>query len=330
VNFLTLWGVTRFRSLAMAYSLACVTAGAQFKEIAAAPFAPAVARQKIRTLIGNTDAGNRDRTIATISGWLTSYRDILDAELIARWKSEDRANVPLLMGPLADSRLAQEVVAFAWREDRSAAFAPAYAPMLGDLMARYPESAKVFLDDLRLTAASGQPALSLTEPETETACRILLDMPDIGTWRTSALQILPRYRDVTDRLLKQDLDGPDQEKMYRALRWRADLRLDPPAVSSQKAAPRTRLPAPATGRPQPGNAYTGPGSGTLSSSGGPIPENGEYVFTNIPPGNLQLDFDTKHWEARLAEGDGQTQVLVLTNKGRGPQKRCVVHWSIVP
>jgi hypothetical protein len=35
---------------------------------------------------------------------------------------------------------------------------------------------------------------------------------------------------------------------------------------------------------------------------------------------LLLDFDTKHWEARLAPGEGQTQVLVLRNMGKGLQK----------
>ncbi len=44
---------------------------------------------------------------------------------------------------------------------------------------------------------------------------------------------------------------------------------------------------------------------------------------------MQLDYDTKTWEARLAPGDGQTQRLILKNKGSGPQKRCVVHWSVI-
>ena len=76
--------------------------------------------------------------------------------------------------------------------------------------------------------------------------------------------------------------------------------------------------------------YEGPKSGTFVSTGGPLPQNGEYVFANIPPVKLLLDFDTKHWEARLEPGAGQTQVLVLRNKGNGPQKRCVVHWTVIP
>ena len=49
---------------------------------------------------------------------------------------------------LADEPIAKSVVEFSWREGRATAFTLAYAPMLGDLMARYPESAKPFLDDL--------------------------------------------------------------------------------------------------------------------------------------------------------------------------------------
>ena len=90
-------------------------------------------------------------------------------------------------------------------------------------MARYPDSAKPFVDGLFQV-----PAPELSPSEAEAVCRILLDMPDIGAWRKNALQILPHYRSTVDRLLKQDAVSPDQEQMYRALRWRADLGLDPP------------------------------------------------------------------------------------------------------
>jgi hypothetical protein len=29
-------------------------------------------------------------------------------------------------------------------------------------------------------------------------------------------------------------------------------------------------------------------------------------------------------------GEGQTQRLIVRNKSSGPQKRCVVHWSVIP
>jgi hypothetical protein len=324
-------------------SFAGATAYGQFKEIKAAPFSPAVARLKIRALIENADAANRDQTLATLSDWLKWYRDILDEELIGCWKSDSRASVPLLMAPLADSRVAREVVEYSWHDGRAATWTLANAAMLGDLMARYPESAQPVLADLLPSAMPSQAGFPLTQPEAEGLCRILLDMPDIGNWRKSALAILPRYLAVTDQLLKQDLGGTDQEKTYRALRWRADLGLDAPAVSSGRLKTRR---SPASGQavpegyssrphivglaPDAVTGYTGPMSGTFASTGGPIPQNGEYVFTNLPPGKLLLDFDTKHWEARLAQGDGQTQVLVLRNIGKGPQKRCEVRWTLVP
>ena len=71
-------------------------------------------------------------------------------------------------------------------------------------------------------------------------------------------------------------------------------------------------------------------SGTLECGGGPIPQNAEYVFRNVPLVKMQLDYDTKTWDARLAPGDGQTQKLIVRNKSSGPQKHCVVHWTVVP
>lgn len=76
--------------------------------------------------------------------------------------------------------------------------------------------------------------------------------------------------------------------------------------------------------------YDGPQSGTLESSGPPIPQNAEYVFRNVPPVKLQLDYNQKIWEAHFAAGDGRTQRLILKNISNGPQKRCVVHWTVIP
>jgi hypothetical protein len=338
--------VTLIPTIPLLLAATALTASAQFKEIKAAPFSPAVAHRRIGALLENVNPANRDQTVQTISGWLDWYRDVLDDELITRWKTDARANLPLVITPLADARIALEVVEYSWHQQPQATFTLAYAPMLGDLMARYPASATPFVTDLL------HPVASLPDPEAQAVCRILLDMPDIGTWRKNALQILPRFRPVVDALLKQDMNSPDQEKMYRASRWRADLRLDPPpSLTSQKQSPQRSLssrlsigkqtsPDLAAQRPHivdqtdvPVNSafhYTGPLSGTFESTGGPIPQNGEYVFPNIPPVHLLLDFDTKHWEARLEQGDGQTQVLVLRNKGKGPQKRVVVHWSVQP
>jgi hypothetical protein len=84
--------------------------------------------------------------------------------------------------------------------------------------------------------------------------------------------------------------------------------------------------------PDPANAppFNGPNFGTLECAGSPVPQNAEYVFRNLPPVKLQLDYDQRIWEARLTPGENQTQRLILKNKSSGPQKRCVVHWSIVP
>jgi hypothetical protein len=362
-------------------------------------------------LLEGIDPSNSQKTIATLSGLLSWYRDILDEELIAAWQKDTRAIVTEVMESLADSRVASRVVEFSWRERRQAAFNLTYAPLLGNLMARFPESAKPFLDDL--LSVSQTPDLS--QPEAETVCRILLDMPDIGTWRKSALQILPRYRQAAESVLNQDLHGSDEEKSYQAQRWQADLHIGPPGNGNVQPSPRRRTtpsqspalggiplddneqssqrrrsmpslssapggipadnqsvilqprasddrprapaasdsaptqsplpPPPVTSAPPPPASlppapprsaappsappYSGARSGTLESSGGPIPQNAEYVFRDVPLVKMHLEYDMKIWDARLVPGEGQTQRLIVRNKSSGPQKRCVVHWSVI-
>jgi hypothetical protein len=321
-----------------------MAAQAQFKTTPPAPYAPAVARQKIRTLIANAGPGNRQQTVDTLSGLLVWYRDTIDDELIAAWKRDGRENLPPLITALGDARLASAIVEFSWHERRSETFNLTYAPMLGNLMARYQPSADPFLRDF----AGSVP--ELTQPEAAAVCRILLDMPDAANWKKSALQILPRYRLAAQDLLLQDLHGNDQEKIYRAQLWMSDLKLNvpgaasdppqrrkltlpPPAVtqsSSDLLAQRPHIVEQSSGPPPYTSPYTGPRSGTMKCSGAPVPPNAEYVFSGMPLGNLQIDLDGKPWDARLAPGQGQTQDLILTNRSPSPQKKCTVRWSIRP
>jgi hypothetical protein len=324
-----------------------IAASAQFKEIREAPFPAAEAPRKIATLLEKTDPDNRTQTVSTLLGWSDWYRDILDQELIARWQGDQRANLTLVMRELANSHVASQVIEYSWHRQRASTFTLTYAPTLGDLMARYPESARPFLADL----LGGQPAPALSPSEAEAVCRILIDMTDTGDWRANALQVLPRYRQAARSLLTQDMNGPDQEKMYRAHTWLHDLKWDDaggansPQMSRSRPMPeRTPQPVPPPVPPtfvpnsqrphvvsQPAavlTSYDGARTGTLESAGGPIPQNGEYVFRDLPPVKLQLEYDTKHWEGRL-EQTGEGQRLVVRNKGNGPQKRCVVHWTAI-
>lgn len=365
---------------------------AQFKEIGPPPFSNSVAHQRMRTLLDQVDSSNRQQTLDKLNSWTPWFRTILDEELIAAWQRDSRQRLTLVMEPLADARVAAEVVEFSWRTRTEATLNPSYAPMLGQLMARYPDSGAVFLSDLL-----GPTPPQVSPAEIEAVCRILLDMPDVGTWHESALRILPRYRATTERLLAQDRQGPDQEKNYRAQIWQTELRGEtpgaftkrsqPPAIrrrasspplegsagpilhppiadqrpeitasgrSGQSSPSLTSNPAPAQpapaasaavpppdapapvlpSRPAPvpaaAQSYNGPNSGKLECAGSPVPQNAEYVFRNLPPLKLTLDYDQRVWEARLTTGENQTQRLILKNKSSGPQKRCVVHWSIAP
>ena len=345
-----------------------ITLTAQFKELGPAPFPPAAAHQKIRHSLETVTPDNRKQTIATLSNLASWYRDILDEELIASWKASTRASLPEVIEALADAPVASSVVEFSWRERGKGAFIPAYAPMLGHLMARYSKSAEPFLEDLLGSSASGPRQLS--PPEAETLCRILLDMPDLGNWRKDTLQILPAYRQTAEKLLLQDTRGTDQEKADAARIWLLDLKWIAPVTESRRqsrprnptppaptvaasAPPRMHVdqplppvaetkppqaqavppiaPVAPVSRPAPTtHTYAGEKSGVFESTGGPIPGNSEYVFRNVPLVQMKLDFDTKIWDARLAPSENNMQRIIVRNKSASPQKRCIVHWSVVP
>lgn len=334
-----------------------VPAQSQFKEIGPPPFSPAVAHQKMKQLLASVTSDNRKQTVHTLAGWVAWYRDILDEELIAAWRRDSRANLPEVIIALGDDRVASDLVKFSWRESRQTTFNLAYAPMLTSLMSRYPKSAEPFLQDLL-----GQ-APTLSPGETEGVCRILLDMPDLGTWKESALQILPRYSEVAKELLTQDLHASDEERRYRSEMWMLELKMTSPTVSTRQGSrhrnpppdspsdavletprrihvdgpfvpvetePRQARPVlPSVPTPQAKLAYDGPKSGTYESMGSPIPQGAEYVFRNLPLVDMRLDYDSKIWEARLVPGEGKTQRLIVRNRSTGPQKRCVVRWSVV-
>jgi hypothetical protein len=312
-----------------------LTAGAQFKVVGPPPYSATVARQNIRTLLGKIDPSNRQQTIATISGLLSWFREIADEELIAAWKKDSgRENLPEAITALADGPVASAVVEFSWRQRREATFTLSYAPTLGNLMLRFPDSAKPFLDDLLGSSGDtgASQALDLSDPEAYAVCRILLDMPNIRTWRNVALQILPHYRDVAETLLAADLNEGDQEKRTRAQYWTADLKSGAPSPAGEQGSRRSMQPLAAPGR-APNHAPLSSDeakSGSLECSGDSIPPSGEYVFRNVPTVKRRFEYDRKIWDVRLTPGEGDTQNLILKNKSSSPQKRCVVRWSVIP
>ena len=101
------------------------------------------------------------------------------------------------------------------------------------------------------------------------------------------------------------------------------------------AVPGTSVPAAAYNEPAgitpaySGAAYNGPGTGTLTCSGDPIPQNGEYVFSQLPAAKLELVYDSGIWEARTV-GPVETQRVIIRNKKPGAQKKCTIHWKVVP
>ncbi len=297
------------RNLFVGLVLVCMTASGQFKAVGPAPYTAVVARQRIKAALGKVDPSNRQATITTLSGLLNWYRDIVDDELIAAWKRDDgRENLPDVVVALADAKVGSAVVEFSWRQRREATFVPPNTPMFGNLMLRFPESAKPFLDDLL-----GSPAPELGEQAAFTVCRILLDMPDIGEWRKNAAAILPRYREAAETLLAADMAQGSPEKRSRALYWTSVLRPPSPAggLSSRSSMPEAA-------------------SGTLECSGNAIAPNAEYVFRNVVTVGRRFDFDRKIWDVSFVRGAGETQDMVLRNKSSKAQRSCTVKWSSVP
>jgi len=305
-----------------------IPATAQFKTVGPAPYSPVVARQRIKSLLGKMDPANRRQSIDTISGLLVWYRAIIDDELIAAWKKDEgRENLPDAVTALADARVALEIVEFSWHQHPQA-FQLAYAPMFGNLMLRFPDSAKPFLDDLLAStnqtsgASNVPPALNLSESQQFAVCRILLDMPPrVGSWEKAALQILPRYPEPAETLLAADEREGDAEKRFRAEQWMLMLRPTPPPSSG-----RTIMRA----SPAQDSASNDASSGTLQCSGASIPPNGEYTFYNVPTANRRFEYDRKVWDVRLEPGQGDTRNFVLVNKSSKPQKSCAVRWTAVP
>ncbi len=105
------------------------------------------------------------------------------------------------------------------------------------------------------------------------------------------------------------------------------LAVEAPPRDVPKPTPNDSPPPVASPSHQP---YNGPTSGTLNCEGSPIPQNGEKVFANLPGLKLELHYDKNSWEARLSPGPDQTQRLVLRSKKPGLQRKCVVHWNVIP
>lgn len=348
---------------------------AQFTVVGPPPYSNAEAQKKVRAYLANVRVENRKQTVAELTRLLSWYRDLIDDELIAAWRQrpDRRLELAEVIRPLATPRVASGIIDFSWK-NRSVAMRVDYAPLFVHLMTPFPESAQPMMDDLLRGARSRQP-VDLSDAATETVCRILIDMPDIGAWRRNAVEILPVYRPAARRLLLQDLRSDDPERRERAGYWLDDtrsplrdsasprdssfpsrpsprttsdssrvLRPEPTYTPSSPATP----PAPASpaspplstsasnpSRPTPpttppAESYNGPMSGTLECSGSAIPQNGEYVFRNLPDRKLRLDYDVRTWDARVAPGEGGTQRIILRNKAAGSQKRCTVRWSIAP
>ena len=355
--------------LAACAFLAAGGAEAQFKTIGPAPYSDAIAHEKIKTLLEKVDANNRRETVETLSGLLSWYRNIEDEEMIAAWKKDGRANLAAVIKPLADAQVAAAIVDFSWNQQRPAAFRLAYAPMFEDMMTRFPESARPMLDDLlrpggppNLSEGEAETvcrifldmpdigawkknALQILPRYSEAAERLLAEdsRSDDAVIRDRAQFWLydPRssLRDSSAAAPRNPPPSPDRRRAPSADRptligTDSGIGADSTRASvAAPAPPATRTPAPAPpAAPAALSApsYNGPMSGTLECRGLPIPQNAEYVFRNLPPGKIELVYDTKIWEARLAPADGQSQRLILKNKGSGPQKSCTVHWTASP
>ena len=121
-------------------------------------------------------------------------------------------------------------------------------------------------------------------------------------------------------------------------------------VAAGQPSPETIVEAPVTSEPTPAKqplevptaqppvqdtprsarpAYVGPVSGKLTCTGAPVIQNGEVVFGGLPPGRLQITYDTATWDARVRADETNTQKVVLRNKRPGVQRSCTVTWQLL-
>ena len=254
--------ISKLRNCAYAWIglLAVVTVSAQFKVVGPAPYSEPVARQKIRSLLQNVDSSDRQQTTESLTSLLNWYRDLMDEELITAWQTEldKRSDLTAIIDTLATPRVASGIIDFSWRE-RDSAFRLDYAPMYEHLMTRYADSGRPMLDGL-LSAPD------LSGPAAETVCRILIDMPEIGAWRQTALQVLPRYRAVARRLLTEDLRSDDRDRRDRAEFW-----LNDPRSTLYTGSNASATSSPRSSSRQQAQQHDGP-SANSGSSVGPGPE----------------------------------------------------------
>ena len=121
-------------------------------------------------------------------------------------------------------------------------------------------------------------------------------------------------------------------------------------VATSQPSPETIVEAPVTSEPTPAKqplevptgrppvqdtprsarpVYDGPVSGKLTCTGAPVIQNGEVVFVGLPPGRLQITYDTATWDARVRADETNTQKVVLRNKRPGVQRSCTVTWQLL-
>jgi TonB family protein len=269
------WGGSAAR-LALICWLAFLIGGvarAQFQIVGPAPISPAVARQRIRALLESVNAANLQETNRQLNSLINWYRELMDDEIVAAWQREGRSNLPPLVETWADARVAAGIVDYSWRQQRATTFIPEYEHTLGLLMTRYPDTTKNIFDDL--LGQDGRPPADLSQTEAETVCRIFLDLPDIRDFRQKTLQILPRYRQIAERLIETDAHANERERNYKADRWLADL---------AAARPNT-------------NAVRQATQGTSASKGAPL--SGQSTADSKGREALEL-FNAKQYEAARA------------------------------
>jgi len=210
--------------------------------------------------------------------------------------------------------------------------------------AQGPDQDKSYQAQTWLAELRGEGNYSSAQQVKQRRTVVASDLPPIGT--DSAPPLRRKRMGVSESSGGDRGPGVDGQSVV-AVHSNVDpppLSSPPPPSSAPVASPAPSLPPPSSppaspprlprANPEPSAPleapYTGPSSGTLTSRGGPIPQNAEYVFRGLPPGKIQLDYDTRIWEARVVPSVGDTQRVLVKNKSSGPQNRCVLKWTLIP
>jgi hypothetical protein len=101
------------------------------------------------------------------------------------------------------------------------------------------------------------------------------------------------------------------------------------SIVTQQPSASIGAPAPESGAPAPPAEVAKPTSGVLCNGPVEVRQNWEFVFRNLPGGQLRFTFDHDAWLPILSREPDGTQTLIMRSIKPGVQTMCDIRWEVV-